>query len=87
MKTSYGTLLAVLSRVSDVVTFVAMTVTTNAITSTATNLHSFAVGRYARGVGFFAVAGLTAPSRQAIASAAFALASAAANLKRKNNAR
>lgn len=61
-----------------------MTATANAVPASTANLHGFTVAWYACAIRFFAIARLAAPSRQAIASPALALASPAANLKRNN---
>lgn len=81
-ESTHGTLLAVRARVSDIVLLVAVTAAADAVAAAAADL---AIARHACAVGLFAVARLAAPSRQAIASAAFTLPSVAANLKHERD--
>ena len=77
---AYRALLAVLSRVSNSILLLAVAAPTDAVTATTANL-SVIARRDAGDVCFLAVASLAAPSRQAIARAAFALTTSTANLK------
>lgn len=81
-KKTYGTLFAIPAGISNIVFFMTITATANAVTTSATNLHSFAVARDACAIRFFAIAHLATPSWEAIASTTFTLPSSAANLKR-----
>lgn len=81
-KKTYRTLFAIPAGISNIVFFMTITATANAVTTSATNLHSLAVARDACAIRFSAIAHLATPSREAIASTTFTLASPAANLKR-----
>jgi len=78
---THGTFLAILSRVSDILSLVTMAAAAGAITASVANL-SVSARRHARAIGISAVAHFATPSRQTIADTAFALATSAADLKR-----
>lgn len=83
---THRALLAVLSRVSDILPLVAMAAAADAVTASAANL-SVLARRHARAVGLLTVTRIATPSRQAIAGTALALAASAADLKRTKGRR